>query len=163
MHRQWGKVDFWAMAGIAVPALILSFALPVLFLAMVAAFSLYSAFAAYRILYLKGLFKGARPKAAVWLAAVVTVLSSFLCSSAPSKPPGLEIAHEYTSTRTPEKSGVISREKLLLAAASAKPGKFSKGIPNVEARAVALADPELAEAIAPDTCVLSAKGPRFAA
>ena len=69
-------------------------------------FRLYSAFAAYRILYLKDLFKGARPKAADWLAAVVTVLSSFLCSSAPSKPPGLEIAHGYTPTRTPEKSGV---------------------------------------------------------
>ena len=59
-------------------------------------------------------------------------------------------------------SGMLSpREKLLLAAASAKPGRFSKGIPNVEARAVALADPELAKAIAPDTCVLSAKGPSF--
>src|SRR5580704_18941179 len=53
-HRQWGKVYFWAMAGVAATALILSFALPIFFLAMVAVFSFYSAFAGYRILYLKG-------------------------------------------------------------------------------------------------------------
>src|SRR6202789_221489 len=76
VHRRWGKVYFWAMAGVAVTALILSFALPIFFLAMVAVFSFYSAFAAYRILYLKDMYKGARPKAVDWLAAVVTVLSS---------------------------------------------------------------------------------------
>ena len=47
-HRRWGKVYFCAMAGVAVTALILSLALPVFFLAMVAVFSFYSAFAAYR-------------------------------------------------------------------------------------------------------------------
>ena len=36
VHRRWGKVYFWAMAGVAVTALILSFAVPVFFLAMVA-------------------------------------------------------------------------------------------------------------------------------
>jgi hypothetical protein len=36
------------------------------------------AFAAYRVLYLKDMFKGARPKAVDWLAAAVTVLSSLL-------------------------------------------------------------------------------------
>jgi uncharacterized membrane protein len=77
-HRRWGKVYFRAMTGVAITALILSFALPVFFLAMVAVFSFYSAFAAYRILYLKDLYKGARPKATDWLAAVVTVLSSLL-------------------------------------------------------------------------------------
>ena len=41
-------------------------------------FSFYSAFAAYRVLYLKGMYKGARPKAVDWMAAVVTVLSSLL-------------------------------------------------------------------------------------
>jgi hypothetical protein len=45
---------------------------------MVAVFSFYSAFAAYRVLYLKGMYKGARPKAVDWMAAVVTVLSSLL-------------------------------------------------------------------------------------
>src|SRR5208282_1439100 len=77
-HRRWGKIYFWAMAGVAVTALILSFALPVYFLAMVAVFSFYSAFAAYRVLYLKDIYKGARPQAVDWLAAVLTVLSSLL-------------------------------------------------------------------------------------
>src|SRR3984957_6949312 len=78
VHRQFGKIYFWAMAGVAVTALILSFALPVYFLAMVAVFSFYAAFAAYRVLYLKDMYKGARPKAMDWLAAVVTVLSSLM-------------------------------------------------------------------------------------
>jgi uncharacterized membrane protein len=77
-HRRWGKIYFWAMAGVAVTALILAFALPVFFLAMVAVFSFYSAFAAYRILSLKDMYNGARPKTMDWLAAVVTILSSFL-------------------------------------------------------------------------------------
>src|SRR5271167_3042209 len=77
-HRRWGKIYFWAMAGVAVTALTLSFLLPVYFLAMVAVFSFYSAFAAYRVLYLKDMYKGARPKAVDWLAAMVTVLSSLL-------------------------------------------------------------------------------------
>jgi uncharacterized membrane protein len=77
-HRSFGKVYFWAMTGVAVTALILSFALPVYFLAMVSVFSFYSAFAAYRILYLKGMSRGDRPRAVDWVAAVVTVLSSLL-------------------------------------------------------------------------------------
>jgi uncharacterized membrane protein len=55
VHRRFGKIYFWAMAGVAVTALILSVALPVYFLTMVAVFSFYSAFAAYRVLYLKGM------------------------------------------------------------------------------------------------------------
>jgi hypothetical protein len=77
-HRRFGKVYFWAMAGVAVTALILSFALPIYFLAMVAVFSFYSAFAAYRILFLKRMYKGERPRLVDWLAAVVTGLSSLL-------------------------------------------------------------------------------------
>src|SRR5208282_5128861 len=77
-HRRWGKIYFWVMAGVAVTALVLSFALPIYFLAMVAVFSFYACFAAYRVLYLKDLYKGARPLAVDWLAAAVTVLSSFL-------------------------------------------------------------------------------------
>src|ERR1700677_3384127 len=60
VHRRWGKVYFWAMSGVAVTALILSFALPVYFLAMVAVFSFYSAFAGDRVLYFKDMYKGAR-------------------------------------------------------------------------------------------------------
>jgi uncharacterized membrane protein len=77
-HRRWGKIYFWAMAGVAVTALILSFALPIWFLAMVAVFSFYAAFAAYRILYLKDMVKGARPKPYDWAAAIITVASSFM-------------------------------------------------------------------------------------
>jgi hypothetical protein len=77
-HRRFGSIYFWAMAGVAVTALILSFALPVYFLAMVAVFSFYAAFAGYRVLFLKGMCKGQKPKPVDWLAAVVTVLSSLL-------------------------------------------------------------------------------------
>lgn len=77
-HRRWGKVYFWAMAGVAFSALVLSFALPIFFLAMVAVFSFYACFAAYRILYLKDLYRGGRPLALDWLAAAVTIASSFL-------------------------------------------------------------------------------------
>src|SRR5580692_9495705 len=77
-HRSWGKVYFWAMAGVAVTALILSFALPVFFLAMVSVFSFYAAFSGYRILYLKDLSKGGNAKPLDWLAAVLTILSSTL-------------------------------------------------------------------------------------
>ena len=77
-HRKWGRVYFWAMSGVAATALVLAFALPVFFLAMVAIFSFYSAFAAYRILSLKDMYNGARPKVTDWLAAVITGLSSFL-------------------------------------------------------------------------------------
>src|ERR1700684_1430096 len=71
-HRRFGKIYFWAMAGVAVTALILSFAVPIFFLAMVAVFSFYSAFAGYRILSLKDMYTGARPKAVDSLAAVIT-------------------------------------------------------------------------------------------
>jgi uncharacterized membrane protein len=77
-HRRFGKIYFWSMAGVAVTALILSFALPIYFLAMVAVFSFYSAFAAYRILSLKDMYTGARPKPLDWVAAVITILSSLL-------------------------------------------------------------------------------------
>jgi uncharacterized membrane protein len=77
-HRRWGKIYFWAMAVVGATALTLSIALPIFFLAMVAVFSFYAAFAAYRILYLKGMYKGERPKLVDWAAAVITVLSSLL-------------------------------------------------------------------------------------
>jgi hypothetical protein len=77
-HRRWGNIYFWAMAGVAVTALALSFALPIYFLAMVAVFSFYAAFSAYRILFLKDLPKGGQPQFIDWLAAIVTVLSSLL-------------------------------------------------------------------------------------
>jgi hypothetical protein len=77
-HRRWGKIYFWAMAGVAVTAVTLSLLLPIFFLAMVAVFSFYAAFYAYRILFLKTLYKGGRPQAVDWIAAGVTVATSFL-------------------------------------------------------------------------------------
>jgi hypothetical protein len=75
-HRRWGKVYFWCMTGVAVTALILSIALPIAFLAMVSVFSFYTAFAGYRILYLKDLFMGGHAKPIDWAAALITVASS---------------------------------------------------------------------------------------
>ncbi len=77
-HRQWGKVYFWGMATVAVTAITLSFALPIFFLAMVAVFSFYASFAAYRVLYLKDMYKGQKPQLVDWLAAIITIASSAL-------------------------------------------------------------------------------------
>jgi uncharacterized membrane protein len=52
-HRRWGKVYFWAMAVVAVSAILLSVLRPQLFLPMVAVFSFYLAFTGYRVLYRK--------------------------------------------------------------------------------------------------------------
>jgi hypothetical protein len=52
-HRRWGKVFFWAMAVVALSAVLLSVLRPQLFLPMVAVFSFYLAFTGYRVLYRK--------------------------------------------------------------------------------------------------------------
>ena len=75
-HRRWGKFYFWAMAGVAASALVLSIALPIVFLALVAVFSFYAAFSAYRILFLKDLARGGRARWFDWAAALVTFASS---------------------------------------------------------------------------------------
>jgi uncharacterized membrane protein len=75
-HRRWGKVYFWSMAVVAATALVLALYRPVLFLALVAVFSFYAAFAAYRILFLKKLTAGDKPSGADWAAAIFTFLSS---------------------------------------------------------------------------------------
>lgn len=75
-HRQWGKVYFWAMAAVAATALTLSILLPILFLALVAVFSFYAAFAGYRVLSLKNLNRGGRAKPIDWIAALITFASS---------------------------------------------------------------------------------------
>lgn len=75
-HRRWGMVYFYAMAGVAATALMLSIILPILFLALVAVFSFYSAFAAYRVLYLKDLPRGGKAKFIDWAAGIFTFTSS---------------------------------------------------------------------------------------
>lgn len=80
-HRRWGKIYFWAMAGVGATALILSLALPIFFLAMVSVFSFYACFAAYRVLSLKNLYQGAKAPWIDWMAALFTILSSFVLLS----------------------------------------------------------------------------------
>ncbi len=50
VHRLWGKIYFWAMAFVALSALILAAVRPTLFLALVSVFSFYLSFSGYRIL-----------------------------------------------------------------------------------------------------------------
>jgi hypothetical protein len=73
-HRRWGKVYLWSMGIVAATALPMALYRPVLFLALVAVFSFYLAFAGYRVLRLKDLSRGGEPKAIDWVAAVITTI-----------------------------------------------------------------------------------------
>jgi uncharacterized membrane protein len=76
-HRRWGAVYFWAMAVVAATATVLSLYRPILFLALVAVFSFYAAFSAYRVLGQKGTVRGeAQVTAADWAAAAITFVTS---------------------------------------------------------------------------------------
>ena len=75
-HRRWGKIYFWAMAVVAASAIVMSAYRPILFLALVAVFSFYAAFYAYRVLGMKDLGRGGKPGWADWAAASIT----FACS-----------------------------------------------------------------------------------
>jgi uncharacterized membrane protein len=77
-HRRWGKVYFWAMAAVALSALVLALYRPILFLALVAVFSFYAAFSAYRVLFHKDLPRGGKVQLGDWAAAAFTFLSSLL-------------------------------------------------------------------------------------
>jgi len=52
-HKRWGMVYLWSMGVVAATALPMALYRPVLFLALVAVFSFYLAFSAYRVLRLK--------------------------------------------------------------------------------------------------------------
>ena len=75
-HRLWGKVYFWAMAVVAATALPMALYRPVLFLALVAVFSFYASFAAYRVLYLKDLPQGGKAKLLDWSVGGLTMVAS---------------------------------------------------------------------------------------
>src|SRR5260370_31004286 len=62
-HRRWGMVYLWAMGAVAATALPMAIYRPVLFLALVAVFSFYACFSAWRVLALEDLPKcaGGRP------------------------------------------------------------------------------------------------------
>ena len=76
-HRRWGRIYFWAMAVVASSALVLALYRPLLFLALVAVFSFYAAFAAYRVLFHKKLPQGQKVSWFDWAAALVTFAASF--------------------------------------------------------------------------------------
>ncbi len=77
-HRRWGMVYLWSMGIVAATALPMSLYRPVLFLALVALFSFYAAFAGYRVLKLKNLPRGGSAKPVDWIAAIFTFTSSLL-------------------------------------------------------------------------------------
>ena len=60
-HRRWGKLFFWAIAGVAITAVVMSLIRSGLFFLLVAVFSFYLAFTGYRVLYRKTR-SGAPPK-----------------------------------------------------------------------------------------------------
>jgi hypothetical protein len=77
-HKRWGMVYLWSMGVVAATAVPLAFFFPVRFLALVAVFSFYFAFAGYRVLRLKELAHGGSAEPIDWIAGVVTFCSSAL-------------------------------------------------------------------------------------
>jgi len=78
-HRRWGLVYFYAMAGVAVSAIVMAVYRPLLFLALVAIFSFYNAFLAYRVLGQKAAYRGERAVRPLdWIAAACTFLASLM-------------------------------------------------------------------------------------
>ncbi len=75
-HKRWGMVYLWCMGIVAATAIPMAVFRPVLFLALVAVFSFYAAFAGYRVLKLRGLANGGTPQAIDWAAAGITFASS---------------------------------------------------------------------------------------
>jgi len=69
-HRRWGKIYFWAMAIVAVTALILAAWRPNYFLLMVGVFSFYLALSGYRALARK---RSTSAGAADWATALVAL------------------------------------------------------------------------------------------
>jgi uncharacterized membrane protein len=76
-HRRWGRIYFWCMAVVAATALVMAAWRPILFLALVAIFSFYAAFAAYRVLGQKAAWNGAQGVRPLdWTAAILCFAAS---------------------------------------------------------------------------------------
>jgi uncharacterized membrane protein len=75
-HRRWGKVYFWGMAVVAFTAVFIGLYRPILFLALLAVFSFYSAFRGYRVLFLKRPERGQVAQSGDWIAAALLGLIS---------------------------------------------------------------------------------------
>lgn len=77
-HKRWGMVYLWSMGLVAATAIPMAFFFPVRFLALVAVFSFYFAFSAYRVLRLKELARGGSAEPIDWIAAIATFATSAL-------------------------------------------------------------------------------------
>ena len=75
-HKRWGKVYLWSMGVVAATALPMALYRPVLFLALVAVFSFYLAFAGFRVTRLKELARGGSAGPIDWIAAVICFAAS---------------------------------------------------------------------------------------
>jgi hypothetical protein len=73
-HKRWGMVYLWSMGVVAATAIPMAAYRPILFLALVAVFSFYAAFAGYRILKLKDLTRGGSAKPVDWIAGSITIV-----------------------------------------------------------------------------------------
>src|SRR5437879_13203313 len=69
-HRRWGKVYFWAMAAVALTAVVLAVWRPVVFLALLAVFSFYSGFSGYLALFRRRPREGAQAGGLAGTAAI---------------------------------------------------------------------------------------------
>jgi uncharacterized membrane protein len=75
-HRRCGKIYVWAMAIVAITAVVLSLYRPNLFLLLLAVFSFYQAFSGYRVLARKLPHQGQRVMPLDWAAAALTFMGS---------------------------------------------------------------------------------------
>lgn len=76
-HRRWGKIYFRCMAVVASTALIMAAYRPILFLALVAIFSFYAVFTAYRVLGQKAAWEGKSVVRGLdWVAAILCFAAS---------------------------------------------------------------------------------------
>jgi hypothetical protein len=75
-HRRWGKIYFWAMAVVALTAVVLGLWRPNVFLTLLALFAFYNAFSGYRVLFRKRPAAGQGATALDWTATVVTLVAS---------------------------------------------------------------------------------------
>jgi uncharacterized membrane protein len=75
-HRRWGMVYLWSMGVVAATALPMALYRPVLFLALVAIFSFYMAFAGYRVTRLKELARGGSAAPVDWIAGMICFSAS---------------------------------------------------------------------------------------
>lgn len=73
-HRRWGKIYVWAMAVVAVTAVVMSFVRSGLFFLLLALFSFYLAFTGYRILSRKTPQQS--PTGKDWVAVSIMLLGS---------------------------------------------------------------------------------------